>query len=254
MKQRISALEGEKDRLNTSLTEKNSELADTVTEVLDLRRRLSSAEHDSSKASTQYKTRIDDLELRVTELSLERTDLNTRLTADQHRHRSLLEDRPDDQNAHHDMDDDDALQMPAKRIRTGALANQSVSRRSSRIPIRRLASPSGPRVTTPQITGDGPSGGDNEEPWIAVESIRAPAFTYSDLPQAVFDLIRRQMDVWDIRRSDWADNKRSNGFKCAGQYAHHKSSKMLHGHACDTCVATAPGSGYEVKHSILGTQ
>ncbi|KAI4268095.1 MAG: hypothetical protein L6R38_007958 [Xanthoria sp. 2 TBL-2021] len=82
------------------------------------------------------------------------------------------------------------------------------------------------------------------EPWIAIDQFRQTTFAYGDLPQALFDQVRQQMNLWDLKKGtdsstgDWKDGAKGNAkgrVKCAHHFAIHEGSDMELGHACEKC-------------------
>ncbi|KAI4268803.1 MAG: hypothetical protein LQ337_007639 [Flavoplaca oasis] len=84
----------------------------------------------------------------------------------------------------------------------------------------------------------------DQEPWIKIDEFRRHAFTYGQIPPALFDRIRQQMNVWDGKKGpdaaggSWRDGAkgRSKGHvKCANCFANHDGSDMRLAYACKKC-------------------
>ncbi|KAL8722171.1 MAG: hypothetical protein Q9181_007548 [Wetmoreana brouardii] len=60
---------------------------------------------------------------------------------------------------------------------------------------------------------------EDSEPWVSVDDFRTPFVTYGDLPESLFDLIRRQMDGWDIQKPSWASGTKTGEPICADEWA-----------------------------------
>ena len=84
----------------------------------------------------------------------------------------------------------------------------------------------------------------NNEPWIAIDEFRDDTFRYGALPQALFDKVRQQMELWDSKKGpgsttgSWTEGAKGRAkgqVKCAHHFTQHEGSNMGLGHACDKC-------------------
>ncbi|KAL9043018.1 MAG: hypothetical protein Q9180_000167 [Flavoplaca navasiana] len=84
----------------------------------------------------------------------------------------------------------------------------------------------------------------DEEPWIAINEFRNDTFRYGALPQALFDKVRQQMELWDSKKGpgsttgSWTEGAKGRAkgqVKCAHHFAQHDGSNMGLGYACDKC-------------------
>ncbi|KAL8984722.1 MAG: hypothetical protein Q9177_004621 [Variospora cf. flavescens] len=142
----------------------------------------------------------------------------------------------------HDRAEENPERAP-KRQRGPNLAGSSVRRAYS------ISSESGFTTTSHQpgtargSVGRAPTPAPNrdQEQWVAVDVMRRDNFTYGDIPPAIFDKIRQQINGyqdergWDEIWPKWAQGTAKGVVKCADRFAHRHRSDMSDGYACEDC-------------------
>ncbi|KAI4185832.1 MAG: hypothetical protein L6R41_003879 [Letrouitia leprolyta] len=229
----------QKQLLDMSLQQdQTNEASDTA----NLKAKVSNLEQRLSTSSNQLKPLLKERE----QLMKERDRLSKTLADERSQREASAEST---ENGGHD---DLGLNMPPqKRQRTSNTANTSphgASRQSSSGGTSQLKTYGSTRPDkTISSSRAGRSNPDSlnqhtiqdGEPWNDVEDIRDPDFSYGELPQRVFDLLRQQISGekgWDILRPEWMDGTKSGEPKCAHQFAHHHGSDVRNGVACDACM------------------
>ncbi len=77
--------------------------------------------------------------------------------------------------------------------------------------------------------------------FINIDDLRDPSFLHANVPTAVVDRIRVQMENWDRIRPDWEEGTKRGDLKCAHKFANHQGSSLNGPYACDECT---------VKHRV----
>ncbi|KAL9033864.1 MAG: hypothetical protein Q9180_005723, partial [Flavoplaca navasiana] len=118
---------------------------------------------------------------------------------------------------------------------TVATEHNSMKDMGQRKRTRTAPPTAGPSQGNFSVTGAPPSANilgtnRNEEPWIAIDTFRNSTFTYGDLPQALFNTVRQQMDLWDSKKGpgnntgSWTEGAKGRAkgqVKCAHHFAQH---------------------------------
>lgn len=72
--------------------------------------------------------------------------------------------------------------------------------------------------------------------FINIDDLRDPSFLHANVPTAVVDRIRVQMESWDRIRPDWEEGTKRGELKCAHKFANHQGSRLKGPYACDECT------------------
>ncbi|KAI4239109.1 MAG: hypothetical protein LQ349_000609 [Xanthoria aureola] len=72
--------------------------------------------------------------------------------------------------------------------------------------------------------------------FINIDDLRDPSFIHANVPTAVVDRIRVQMESWDRIRPDWGQGTKRGDLKCAHKFANHQGSSFTGPYACDDCT------------------
>ncbi|KAI4106731.1 MAG: hypothetical protein LQ339_002922 [Xanthoria mediterranea] len=62
--------------------------------------------------------------------------------------------------------------------------------------------------------------------FINIDDLRDPSFLHANVPTAVVDRIRVQMESWDRIRPDWEEGTKRGELKCAHKFANHQGSRL----------------------------
>ncbi|KAI4264365.1 MAG: hypothetical protein L6R42_000523 [Xanthoria sp. 1 TBL-2021] len=213
LQHQLSDLRSERDRYSNELGSAVKELAASKTQIEDLQVRYDQMGGLSGDGSQ-------------TDLSRHGKEANKR-SAPRRSEQQLEQQNSNNTTAEQDSAQEDIRQR--KRPKTD---------RAAAMPSRtKTGGIGGPSSQTDVINRE-------EEPWISIDQFRTSTFKYGDLPLALFDRVRQQMDLWDSKKgtnsatghwTEGAKGRAKGQVKCAHHFAQHDGSDMRLGYACGKC-------------------
>lgn len=252
LKQQLSSITRERDQLSdeceairleaNKVPSLEKQLSNATKQCRQIAKERDQLNADNNEAIQDRDVEIDDLRNQLAEMAQENDKIQAELAGE--RRQRIRHEEASDMTPKLALEDEDSEGLdlrPLKRPRNSNLvqpANHKASRRSFDPTHRGRPRTYGKsRAQSNALQPDTVQ--DGAEPWYDVDDVRVPGFRYGELPDAVFETIKRQMtekDGWDSCRAEWSNGTAKGDVKCADRFAHKLGSYMEDGYACEDCM------------------
>ena len=214
---------------------------------------LQALQRSIANEATTNQHRITELEAEVQQLTSRMTRQNAHSTARVRRQDQQATETPlvviprrriaEGSYIPYEMEDSDTISQESgihqKRTRNDhTMVPGSEDVASKRV---RFADDTEPAIHIPTAPSRNQPSRSHADGFINIDDLRDLSFLHANVPTAVVDRIRVQMESWDRIRPDWEEGTKRGDLKCAHKFANHQGSSLNGPYACDECT---------VKHRV----